>query len=409
VNLSLEHPATEAPVVNSERTWESVEEMRRGVALLLQGNPYFAWQLPDGSYRPCYQLAQLEQFEAGILDGTYTSGFYSIRPDNQTWWGAIDFDAHGTVGADRWRDRAQRAFDLLAKRFPEAWLVESSPGSFHVIPFAAELLPAADMRRIIREVEPDKTVEVFPKQDALDATKPRAKGSLLRFPGHHQLKRTWARFLARSGHVQDVAGVTPAEKPGRYEAPSAKAKFLSLYAVVTRGLHLTGNRERFDAMQVIVGRLKGRTLDETVAADIHDRFWNQYRARIQTPIDDSRAYFLSWFRNAKPCNADFPDSEPTPAQAAMIAALPPVPGVPHDRLVATVRLFLSAKKHADATGREFCLGLPTIARRVGVLSYNSASKYRNACYKVGLIKMVERGRYTEGKASTYELNPEWQR
>jgi len=202
--------------------------------------------------------------------------------------------------------------------------------------------------------------------------------------------------------------VSQAAKPGRYELPSARAKFLSLYAQVTRGIRITGTGQRFNAMQRIVGRLKGRTLDETIAVDVHDRFWNQHHARIQTPIDESRAYFLTWFRKAAPCNADFPDSEPTPAQAAIIAGLPPVPGVPHHLLIATVRLFLSAKMYADRTGREFFLSLPTIARRLGV-STASASKYRDACYKVDLIAMMKRGRYVDGKASIYKLKPEWDR
>jgi len=386
-------------------SWGSVEEMRRGIALLLQGNPYFAWQHSDGSYRPCHDVNQLTRFEAGILDGTYSPGFYSIRPDNLTRWGAIDFDAHGTVGADRWRDAAQRAFDLLAKRFPEVWLIESSPGGFHVVAFAAALMPAAEMRRILLEIAP-AGVEVFPKQNSLDATKPNAKGSLLRFPGRHQLKGTWARFIARHGHVQDVEGITAAPKPSRYEEPSAKAKFLSLYAVATRGLHLTATGQRFNAMQIIVGRLKGRTLDEAVAVDIHDRFYNEHRTHFQTPIETSRAYFLTWFRKAKPCKAELPDYLTTPAEETKIAALPPVPNVPHDRLAATVRLFLSAKKHADKKGREFYLSLPMIAERLGV-SIGSASNYAAACRKLGIVEMIKRGSAFTGKASTYKPGREW--
>ena len=387
------------------RTWKSIEELRRGMMLMLQGTPYFAWQLPDGSYRPCQQIAQLKRFEVGIYDGTHTAGFYSIRPDNLTRWGAIDYDAHGTMGADRWRDRAQHAFDLLAKRLPEVWLLESSPGGFHVDVFAEALMPADDMQRILREVEPDKDVEVFPKQTTLDARKPNAKGSLLRFPGYHQLKRTWARFLARSGHIQDVEGVTPAPKPGWYEKPSDAARFESLYQQVTRGLHLTSTGQRFNAMQKIVGRLKGRTLDEAIAVDVHDRFYNQHHAQIKTPIEKSRAYFLTWFRKAAPCNI-LPDYPVTEVEESWIAALPPIKDVPHDRLAATVRLFFSAKKHSDKTGREFCMSLPLIAERLGV-SIASASNYRNACYRVGLIEMVKRGSYVDGKASTYKTGKMW--
>jgi hypothetical protein len=387
--------------MSTGQTWQSREEMRRAIALMLQGTPYFAWQLPDGSYRPCRHVEQLTRFEQNIFDGQNTPGFYSIRPDSRTLWGALDFDNHdGSKSRDYWLPHAQRAFDSLAAQFAESWLVESSPGGFHVVSFADALLPAADMRRVLLEIAP-AGVEVFPKQDALDASKPNAKGSLLRFPGKHQRKGCFSRFIARHGHVDVVEGVTPQ----RFEKPSDAARFESLYATVTRGLHLTGTGQRFNAMQIIVGRLKGRTLDEMIAVDVHDRFYNQHRARIQTPIEKSRAYFLTWFRKAAPCNA-LPDYPPTEAEQAYLDALPLVRGVSPERLAATVRLFLSAKRHADATGREMFLSLPTIAARLGV-SIAAASNYRNACYRIGLIELVRRGRYVDGTASTYKPGKDW--
>lgn len=396
--------------MNVPHTWPSVEEMRRGIALMQQGTPYFAWQLLDGSYRPCRHVEQLTRFESGIFNGTHTAGFYSIRPDNLTRWGAIDFDNHdGSKSRDYWLPHAQRAFDILKSQFAEAWLLETSPGGFHVIPFADALMPPAGMRRVLTEIAPAgrKDMEIFPKQDTLDASKPNAKGNLLRFPGKHQRKGTWARFIARSGHVQDVEWITTAAKSAKWEPPSDKARFESLFQQVTRGLHLTATGQRFNAMQKIVGRLKGRTLDEKIALDVHDRFYNQHRARIQTPIEQSRAYFLTWFRKAAPCNA-LPDYPTTEAEQAYLTSLPPVRGVPQDRLDATVRLFLSAKKHADATGREMFLGLWTIAERLGV-GIAAASNYRNACYRIGLIEMVQRGRYSEGKASIYKPGKDWPR
>src|ERR1700683_1196219 len=115
-------------------TWAElgVEEMRRGLVLMRQSCPYFAWQRSDGRYRPCWRIEELTQFESGIFDGMHTPGFYSIRRDDLTRWGAIDFDAHSPVISDNWRDNAQHAFDLLAPQFVERWLVESSPGGFHV-------------------------------------------------------------------------------------------------------------------------------------------------------------------------------------------------------------------------------------------------------------------------------------
>jgi hypothetical protein len=52
------------------------------------------------------------------------------------------------------------------------------------------------------------------------------------------------------------------------------------------------------------------------------------------------------------------------------------------------------------------LSLPTIAERLGV-SIAAASNYRNACYHLGLIEMLVRGRYSEGKASIYKPGKDW--
>jgi hypothetical protein len=389
-------------------TWAElgVEEMRRGLILMRQSCPYFAWQLPDGSYRPCRQIGQLTQFEGGIFNGTHTPGFYAIRPDNFTRWGAIDFDNHdGSKSRKYWLPDAERALDYLASQLAELWLVESSPGGYHVIGFADALLPAGDMRRILLEIAP-AGVEAFPKQDALDTTKPNAKGSLLRFPGYHQLKGTWARLTARSGLVPDADGVAPVPILKLWQEPTSGSQLLSLYAQVTRGLPLTGNGQRFNAMQTIVGRLKGRTLDEAIAVEIHDRFYNQHRALIQTPIHQSRAHFLTWFRKAAPCCVELPDYLTTATEEAKIAALPPVPDVPHDRLAATVRLFLSAKKHSDKTGKEFCLSLRLISQRLGV-SIASASSYAAACRKAGIVVRLKIGSDYTGMASTYQPGREW--
>lgn len=195
-------------------TWDSIEEMRRGMALMLQDNPYFAWQHTDGGYRPCQDLAQLERHARDIFDGRKTAGFYSIRPDNLTRWGAIDFDAHGGVGTTRWRETARRAFEAATAKFSETWFVESSPGGFHVIGFADAPQPAADIRSIFTAIAPGR-VEVFPKQDTL-RDDPKAKGSLLRFPGKHQRRGTWARFIATSGRIVDVDGMVPRAEVQRH-------------------------------------------------------------------------------------------------------------------------------------------------------------------------------------------------
>lgn len=399
------------------QTWPSVEEMRRGIMLMLQGNPCFAWQyvaisskgVSEQKYKPCWGLNQLTQFETDIFEGRMTAGFYSIRPDNLTLFGGLDFDNHdGRYSRDFWLPQARRAFDVLASKFPEAWFLESidGTGGYHVLPFALNLMRSADMRSILRELAPEG-VEIFPPQDKLTTGK--RMGHLLRFPGKHQLKGGFSRFITTAGRIEDVGSIPPAAK---WQPPSGDEQLFSLYVNVTRSLDLNGPEQRFIAMQRIVGRLKGKLLngkpvDEEIAVEIHDRFYNENSEHIETPIEASRRYFIAWFRSAAPCNVEIPDYPPTPNQKAMIDALPKLSGIRPELLAATVRLFLSAKRYADEEGREMFLGLPYLARRLRVC-IGTASNYRNACYRVGLIEMVTRGSSVSGLASTYKLGKEWE-
>lgn len=395
----LKSESITSPESNAGRTWDTIEEMRRGALLLLQGNRYFAWQHHDGSYRPCLSVDQLTRFELDIYEGRKTVGFYSIRPDNLTRWGALDFDAHGSIGSERWRDAARHSFDSLAPQFAECWLIQSSAGSFHVVCFERELVRARDMRGVLSGVAP-AGIEIFPKQDALDAAKPSAKGSLLRFAGRHQLKGTWARFLAKQGRIEDVGNIKPVE----WEAPSQEAHFNSLYAVCTRGIVVTGNGQRYHAMQRLAGRCKGRCTEEQAEA-IYRRWHLHYGALIRTPLPESLSAFLAWFRRANPCNTKIPDAEPTAQQVAMIKALPRRKNVAPEKLAATVRLILSTRQHATKQGKEhFYLSLRTVAEQLGC-SIGTASNCISACRALGIVKVLERGH--TGYATTYKLGEGW--
>jgi hypothetical protein len=374
--------------------------MHRGIALMLQGAPQFAWQLPDGTYRPCRQIAQLERFEAGIFDGTNTPGFYAIRPGNFTRWGALDFDNHdGSKSRKYWLPDAQRAFDCLASQLAERWLVESSPGGFHVIGFADALLPAADVRRILLEIAPTG-VEVFPKQDALDTTKPNAKGSLLRFPGRHQRKGTWARFIACSGRVQDADGIAPAPKPSGWQEPTPEGRLRSLYVIATRGIEITGQGQRFHAMQRIAGRLKGRA-SEQEALWVYTAWHNRNADKIGTPFEESRKAFLAWFNRAKPCNATVPKYPRTEDEEAMIASLPKFADVKVEHLAAVVGLLLDAERHAKGQGlATFWRSCRELAANIGT-SESTAKRVRSAAAKALALKEARAG--STGYATEFEV------
>jgi hypothetical protein len=346
----------------------------------------------------------LERFEAGIFEGQNTPGFYAIRPDDCTRWGALDFDNHdGSKSRSYWLPHAQTAFDSLAGKLAETWLVESSPGGYHVIGFSEALQPAADLRRIFTELAP-AGVEAFPKQDKL-RDDPKAKGSLLRFPGKHQRKGTWARLLARHGHVQDADGITPAAiRKSGYNEPSAEGRLWSLYHIATRGIEVTGQGQRFRALQRIVGRLKGRATEDE-ALWVYTAWHNRHAAAIGAPLEKSRAQFLAWYHKAKPCIIEIPDTEPTPEQAALIARLPKIQNVPQDRLAAAIRVILATHRFATGKGMaDFFLSLRTVADRLGC-SIGSASSYVTAARRLGIVTVIEQGH--TGRATTYKLTKGW--
>ncbi len=381
-------------------TWTDREDMQRGMSLMLQGNPYFAWQFIKGDmapYNPCYELRQLEEFREAIFDGTKTAGFYSIRRDGMTRWGAIDFDDHEARGVG-WHTKAEAAYKTLSHTFEETWFLETHPGGFHVIAFAPNPFPAVKMRRALQACAPEG-VEVFPKQDEL-GKQLNAKGSLLRFPGKHQLKGHWARFIDRSGRIKAPEKEVGAAKQHEWQPPSQQRRFLSLYTVATQGIALINTGQRFEAMKKIVGRLKGR-VNEEEAREVYIRWHNLNQTKITTPFDKSLIEFLTWFRKADPGNNEIPDCPLTTKDEALIERLTSEPGAPVEALKKVARFLLQAKKHADTKGLpEFWLSLPMIADKLGV-SVATACRYRSACVNQGFVELVERG-YT-GRASTFHL------
>lgn len=390
-------------------TWPDMVEMQRGLALMLQGNPYFAWQYTSQEegetvqkYHPCRDLSQLDRFADDIFAGVKTAGFYAIRPDNHTRWGAIDLDAHGTTGNRHWSDTARWVFDSLAPRFPELWLVESSPGSFHIVAFLPELVPARDIRAMLRECAPDN-VEVFPKQNELDASKPNAKGSLLRFPGKHQLKGTWANILARHGRIdKDVAPLV--SKSSKWQQPSEEGQLWSRYYIATRGIEVTQPGQRWRAMQRIAGRLKGRA-NEAEALWVYTVWHNKHSQAIRTPLEKSRGEFLAWFRKAAPCIVAIPEYALTDAEQAVISALPKMKDLKPELLASTMKLLLDAKKFADQKGvSDFYRSYRDLGENLRI-AIPTVSNYVGALRSLKLVHLVERGH--TGIANTYRLGKAW--
>ncbi len=381
-------------------TWPNIDEMQRGMALMLQGNPYFAWQHVQGNeapYRPCLDLQQLELDRKEIFNGTKTPGFYSIRQDNMTRWGAIDFDDHDAKGL-QWLSKVEAAFKCLSERFDETWMLKTHPGGFHIVSFALNLIPAREVRRALLDIAPEG-VEVFPKQDELGQS-PNAKGSLLRFPGKHQLKGHWGRFIDHSGRIEVPVEKVGVVKRNEWQSPTEQRRLLSLYCVATRNIRLTSTGQRFDAMKRIGGRLKGRA-NEDDAIKIFTMWHNRNAANIKTSFKESLVAFRTWFHEAAPCNVEIPAYPLTPEDEDRIARVVSMPNAPADGIREVLRLLLQAKQHADKKGLPaFWLSLPMIADKLG-MSIPTACRYRAACVKQGLVELVERGH--TGMASTFRL------
>ena len=380
--------------------------MRRGITLMLQGNPYFAWQdVKDGEsvYYPCWKLRQLKSFEEDIFCGNRTPGFYAIRTDNLTRWGGIDFDDHESADPSRWLDDAERAYSKLQEKASEVWLVESSPGCFHVITFVSDLVPAKEMRAMLYQYAP-KGVEVFPKQDQLRGAS-NAKGSLMRFPGKNQLKGAFSLLFERAGRISDPANVPQSPKRNCWIEPSSDGRLQSLYSVCTRGIVITASGKRFHAMQRLAGRLKGRANNEAEARWIYTAWHNRYKDKIRTPLPEALEDFIDCYRSYEPCKLDIPEYPLSPAVEAALLRLPKIPLTTPEHLRNTARLLLQAKIHADKQGLpHFWLANRTIAQRLSC-GPSTASRLRSACVALGIVEEIRRGH--TGWATDFVLGKEW--
>lgn len=372
-------------------TWRSREEMQRGLQLMLQGNPYFAWQDENGIYKPCYALHELEQYQGLIFEGLKTPGFYSITQNNTTTWGGLDFDSHGEKIMD-WKPKAEEAFNALSSKVDESWFLETHPGGFHVLAFVNDFVAAKEIRTLLSEYAPSH-IEIFPKQDQLKE-KPNAKGNLLRFPGRHQKKGNWGKFLSRSGQA------TPAKITHDQPSRSSQSKIEGFYNIATRGIYLTDVGQRYNAMQKIVGRLKGRASEEE-AIQIHRMWYNRYSLKISTDFKESLRQFVGWFRDADPCQLEIPEYEPSEEEQLRISNLPKLPDIRPETLCEVAKLFLKVQRHAERRGLDECwLSCQMIAKELSI-SIPTASRYRMALVQMGFVELLKRGR--TGLASTYRI------
>jgi TOTE conflict system, Archaeo-Eukaryotic Primase domain len=112
-------------------------------------------------------------------------GLYPKNQDNQSTWGALDFDAH--AGNDELaKNRSIRAFSLLLEYRDRYLLLSASGRGYHVFIFARELRPIAEWAHLLKDTcesvgapIQDGVCEMFPNE----RTERQAVGRPIRVPG----------------------------------------------------------------------------------------------------------------------------------------------------------------------------------------------------------------------------------
>ena len=112
-------------------------------------------------------------------------GLYPKNQDNQSTWGALDFDAHS--GDDELaRSRSIRAFSLLLEYRDRYLLLSASGRGYHVFIFAREPRPVAEWTHLLKDTcesvgapIQDGVCEMFPNE----RTEKQPTGRAIRMPG----------------------------------------------------------------------------------------------------------------------------------------------------------------------------------------------------------------------------------
>src|SRR5205823_1552316 len=111
---------------------------------------------------------------------------YPKNQDNQSTWGAIDFDAHEHGQDELAKKRSIRAFSLLLE-YRDRYLILSASGrGYHVFIFAREPRPVAEWTHLLKDTcesvgvpIQDGVCEIFPNE----RTEKQEVGRAIRVPG----------------------------------------------------------------------------------------------------------------------------------------------------------------------------------------------------------------------------------
>jgi hypothetical protein len=121
----------------------------------------------------------------GKSKGQTSMGLYPKNQDNQSTWGALDFDAHS--GNDELaRSQSIRAFSLLLEYRDRYLLLSASGRGYHIFVFAREPRPVAEWTHLLKNTceligapIQDGVCEIFPNE----RTEKQEVGRAIRVPG----------------------------------------------------------------------------------------------------------------------------------------------------------------------------------------------------------------------------------
>jgi hypothetical protein len=232
--ISRQPPTTIDTFLTKEEFVSLIEHMGNG-------NPvsHFltVWRDDDGSAR--YAKARPNkrlQAQAGWAWDTITGkskrkssmGLYPKNQDNQSTWGALDFDAH--LGDDELaKNRSIRAFSLLLEYRDRYLLLSASGRGYHVFIFAREPRPVAEWTQLLKDTcesvgapIQDGVCEIFPNE----RTENQEVGRALRVPGSLNPSTGKAELIIADTIRPLLDHLASREKPSKPPLLKAKSFYL---------------------------------------------------------------------------------------------------------------------------------------------------------------------------------------
>ena len=325
---------------------------------------------------------------SGTGSGSKTGiGFFASNGNDESCWGALDFDAHDEAERSRAYALAGKAFVLLAGN-PDLWVISGTSGQsggWHIFVFTAHFYSTAEWSRLLREVA-DKIeapiqkglLEIFPDGRS------RGLGYGVRAPGSWNPKDDSCGLINFDGAVSSIR---------RLSLPLAKEKKTALSASSTtweekralasneifRGEHgewkdqfaITAPRSRHDKMTKLAGTIFFQAAKQVALENVRLQYAEANPAplsSLDTHLAEFEELWAGMERNwrAKLSSADWEKFD----------ALAP------DTLRNAFRVI---RNWSQADAPDFKIVCESLAKRLGV-SLQTASNIRRRFCSLGILR-----------------------